>query len=1083
MKEDKRTKAQLIEESKQLRRRVEELERAKTERKGMGEALQLTFRLLNVANRHTEMSPLLEEFVMEVKDFTSCAAVGLRILDGEGNIPYEAYDGFSRSFYESEWLLSVESDPCMCANVIRGDTDPDLPFYTDAGSFYMNGTTRFLSTVSEEEKGPTRNKCNEAGYESVALVPIRVRDRILGLIHVADPRENMVPLQIVEVLEKAALELGTAIGRVGAEETLLWKSQVDAAIAELSSALITTVSIDDISNSVIEQAKHLTGSKIGCAGYVESETGDLVPATVVGDDLDDCQIPGRRVAFEESRGLWGWVRENRQSLLTNTPSDDPRSLGIPRGHIPISRFISAPAMIGGRVLGQVALANADRDYTERDLRLIERLASLFALAVQQALANRKVRKLSHAVEQSPSVLVIADAQGSVEYVNPKFTLITGYTAEEVVGQNPRVLKSGFHPAEFYEELWHTILSGKEWRGEFRNKKKNGELYWEQASISPVRDERGVIAHFVKVAEDITERKEMEKALEFKNTVLLTQQETSLDGILVVDEEGRITLNNQRFVDMWDIRSDVIESRSDERALQSVLSKLVEPAEFLARVKYLYEHRNEKSREEIALADGRMFERYSAPMFGPAGKYYGRVWYFRDITERKQAEAALRESEERFRDLVEHQGEGIGAVDENECFLFVNPAGERIFGVPPGDLVGRNLSEFVAGETLLLIQRETEERRRGKIRTYDLEIARPDGEKRHIILTATPRLDKEGRFLSTFAIFRDITVRKRAEMALRESRQKVEDLHGIAHRLIACESEDQVYELTTEGAKEILNFSLCVLCMLVGNELVAKTRSPLLSSEAGEGSALCGALAARTRRTGRACTFSSPDEIPVKSPPLKDVKSGISAPIGDIGVFQVFSLHTHAFNSSDVHLLELLLGHTAQAVKRIRLRNELREQAIRDPLTGVHNRYYLGHALGRETERSKRYGHSIAFLMIDVDRFKEINDRFGHQMGDRILQRVASLLSEEIREIDIVVRYGGDEFLIVLPETEEKPGILEERFSAKITSAIERDELVDFPVTLSVGSSHWSPDGTESIEQILAEADRRMYEAKRRHAPV
>ena len=184
------------------------------------EALRLSHHFLEIANRHTEMLPLLEEFVVEVKTFTGCAAVGIRLLDEEGNIPYQAYEGFSRRFYESESPLSIKSDQCMCINVIKRTTDRKLSYYTEGGSYYIGGTTRFLATVSEEEKEPTRNVCNQFGYESVALVPIRAGDRILGLIHVADPQENMVPLEMVEVLEAAAMELGTAIQRVRAEEAL-----------------------------------------------------------------------------------------------------------------------------------------------------------------------------------------------------------------------------------------------------------------------------------------------------------------------------------------------------------------------------------------------------------------------------------------------------------------------------------------------------------------------------------------------------------------------------------------------------------------------------------------------------------------------------------------------------------------------------------------------------------------------------------------------------------------------------------------------------------------------------------------------
>ncbi len=142
-----------------------------------------------------------------------------------------------------------------------------------------------------------------------------------------------------------------------------------------------------------------------------------------------------------------------------------------------------------------------------------------------------------------------------------------------------------------------------------------------------------------IVRDITARKQSEEALQTKNVLLSAQQEATLDGILMVDPDGKIISYNKRFIEIWNIPipQEVEDTRSDELALKSVLRYLEKPDEFLERVNYLYEHRTETCRDEIQLKDGRTLDRYTSPMFGADGRYYGRVWYFRDITEKKNLE--------------------------------------------------------------------------------------------------------------------------------------------------------------------------------------------------------------------------------------------------------------------------------------------------------------------------------------------------------------------------------------------------------------------------------------------------------------
>ena len=132
---------------------------------------------------------------------------------------------------------------------------------------------------------------------------------------------------------------------------------------------------------------------------------------------------------------------------------------------------------------------------------------------ERMLSNEKLLKLSRAVENSPASVVITNMNGIIEYVNKRFTAVTGYLPEEAIGQNPRILNAGIQTPEFYREMWTTILAGNEWQGEVYNKKKSGEIYLEHAFISPIRDDKGLVTHFVAVKEDITKRKQTEQELQ------------------------------------------------------------------------------------------------------------------------------------------------------------------------------------------------------------------------------------------------------------------------------------------------------------------------------------------------------------------------------------------------------------------------------------------------------------------------------------------------------------------------------------------------------------------------------------------
>jgi diguanylate cyclase (GGDEF)-like protein/PAS domain S-box-containing protein len=459
-----------------------------------------------------------------------------------------------------------------------------------------------------------------------------------------------------------------------------------------------------------------------------------------------------------------------------------------------------------------------------------------------------------------------------------------------------------------------------------------------------------------------------------------------------------------------------------------------------------------------------------------------VQQLRAVKEKQRAEEALRKEQEKFQTLVEESPLGVSIIGEENRFNYINNTFTEIFGYTLEDIPTEREwfakaypDEGYRDNVITTWIKDLKKSRGGEFRPRVFTVTCKDGSKK--VIYVRPITMKHG---DLFVTYEDITDRVRAEEALLQSREKLEKLHEVARRLSACASEEGVYHLVVDAAKKILTFSFCSLGIVEGRQIVTKVSDPPPYPYETPSTSVDEGLKGKTYRNGKMYIVGEMRKAPKARPSQLEYLSLISAPIGDLGVFQVASIEPNAFSEDDTRLLELLLGHTASAIKRIRLQNELKEQAIHDSLTGLHNRYYLNLVLDREIKRSKRYKHCIAFLMIDVNRFKEINDRYGHQVGDEILKQVASSLREAVRETDIVVRYGGDEFLIILLETDGESEIVKQRIVKNISLRNKKDGRLDFPVTLSIGSAYWDPKDDKSVEQILNEADRRMYKDKKKH---
>jgi diguanylate cyclase (GGDEF)-like protein/PAS domain S-box-containing protein len=448
------------------------------------------------------------------------------------------------------------------------------------------------------------------------------------------------------------------------------------------------------------------------------------------------------------------------------------------------------------------------------------------MRAEQEIAKREhveleLRKLTRAVEQSPVSIVITNLEGLIEYVNPRFVQDSGYSSAEVLGKNPRILNTDLTPPETYSQLWKTITAGKEWRGEFVNRRKDGSLYDETATISSITDLHGVVTHYIAVKEDITERKQIEQSLQ------------------------------------------------EVRSRLHLLSDNLETAAL-----YVYSH--------------------------------------------------------------DTQGQ--------PHFEYLSTGMEKLTGIKIED----GLRDAATLHSLILPEYrprllELEIKSREDLTSFEMEVRQRHamtGEIHWVLLRSTPRRRPDGSTV-WYGVQMDISERKRNEQLL-------------------------------EAANEDL------------------------------------------RRY------------------VEEIE------------------HLHA---------------------------ELREQSLRDPLTGLHNRRYVNETLGREMIHAERENLPVSFILADIDHFKKINDTYGHQVGDKVLVEIARLIKEHARGSDIVCRYGGEEFLLVfLNTTRDDAAKRAEEIRHTAAGLRIPHENGTLMVTISFGLATY-PDHGNNAEELIIKADQALYQSK------
>jgi PAS domain S-box-containing protein len=717
-----------------------------TEREWAKAGQRLSHQILEISNQHALREPMLRQIVLAIQDFAKCQAVGIRILDEKGDIPYEAYTGFSREFYERESPLSIHNDRCMCINVIDGKTDPTLPFYTPHGSFYLNGTTRFLATLSEEDKGRTRNVCNEMGFESVALIPIRSNDDILGLIHLADSREHRVPLSLVEVIENVAMQLAVAVRRALAEEALQHSEQEKSLILNSTSEMFAYYDVDlriQWLNKTMESSLGVSSERAVGRHCYELRYGKTTPC-------EYCPLI--------------------KASQTRTPQE--AEIAVPNGRI---LFLRGYPLLddSGQVVALVEIAD---DITDRK-------------QAQEALRKSEER-FRAIVNNAAAMVAVVDTAGRWIHVNQYLLDVLGYSYEELAKMQ---MDDTTHPEDRLStrDLREQLIRGEiqQYRVERRHICKNGQIIWVDLSVSALHDEQGRVEALLGVAFNVTQRKKAAEALQHSERKFRAIADNTVDVEIWIGPDGQpIWLNPaiERFTGY---------TVEECMAMPDFPAALIHP-EDRPRILGLYQ-------QACAGASGndvlyRLLRRDGSalwvsmswqPIFGLDGECLGWRSSHRHVADRVRAEEELRQSEYALRaaQKVAHVGSWTWHIPSNR--LEWSDEMYRIFGIEKKDFSG-DLAEVTAHaihpEDRAAVERVNrlaiEERRHSPL---EFRLVRPDGTVRIAWAEAGEMvLDKDGNPTLLTGIVQDITDRKNAQQALAESERRYrllfdEMLSGLA----------------------------------------------------------------------------------------------------------------------------------------------------------------------------------------------------------------------------------------------------------------------------------------------------------------
>jgi diguanylate cyclase (GGDEF)-like protein/PAS domain S-box-containing protein/putative nucleotidyltransferase with HDIG domain len=688
-------------------------------------------------------------------------------------------------------------------------------------------------------------------------------------------------------------------------------------------------------------------------------------------------------------------------------------------------------------------------------------------------------------ENVSDVIWTTDLDRRYTYVSPSVTAMRGYTPEELIGTK----QGDVAPAasnEIGDKFFAEDLAGLSKREnrplrprtfEVELGCKDGSTIWAEIKVIFIRDSDGRPIGLQGVTRDITERKKAEEALRQSEERYRLITENVSDIIWTADLDRTYTYISPSVTAIRGYTPEELIGTKQGDLIPAVYNGMFEKA-LTEDMAGLSKRANRPLRPrtfevELGCKDGSTIWAEVKVIFirDSDGRPIGLQGVTRDITERKRMEQALRESEERYRLLTENTSDLIWTMDLGLRYTYMSPAIKRMRGYTPEEIMDAPITETMTPASVEVARNALAEQlaveRTGnadpdRTTKVELEMYCKDGSTIWTEMNMVWLRDPDGKPVGILGVTRDISERKRMEEALRKSEARYRLLAENTSDLIWTMDLDLRYTYMSPAIKhmrgynveEIVGTTVAETMTPASVEVVRKTLAEELAvEEAGRSDP----RRSRTLELEMYCKDGSTIWTEINATFLRDSDGKV---VGILGTTRDISERKRAEE------------------ERERLHSELELRAITDSLTGLYDHAHFYQRLAEEIDRSKRYKHSFALLLMDVDNFKRFNESRGHQVGDEMLRLVADCIRSGLRRSDIAFRYGGDEFAAILPHADpSKAESAVDRMNRRIAKRLRQmDGDGATLLTLTAGVACFPDDGA-TADELVTIADATLYNAK------